>query len=123
MNIFENYLSKINKILLDNKNILNLDNLDQLKNINLEVPPEQFNFDLSSNVSLILAKTNKINPNDLANKIKDLLLEKIDHFEKIEVAGPGFLNFKLSKEGLVSNINQIFLFKKLLIFLSLLLLN
>ncbi len=108
MNIFENYLSKINKILLDNKNILNLDNLDQLKNINLEVPPEQFNFDLSSNVSLILAKTNKINPNDLANKIKDLLLEKIDHFEKIEVAGPGFLNFKLSKEGLVSNINQIF---------------
>ena len=118
MNIFENYLSKINKILLDNKNILNLDNLDQLKNINLEVPPEQFNFDLSSNVSLILAKTNKINPNDLANKIKDLLLEKIDHFEKIEVAGPGFLNFKLSKEGLVSNINQIFLFKKLLIFLS-----
>ena len=108
MNIFENYLSKINKIFLDNKNILNLDNLDQLKNINLEVPPEQFNFDLSSNVSLILAKTNKINPNDLANKIKDLLLEKIDHFEKIEVAGPGFLNFKLSKEGLVSNINQIF---------------
>ena len=108
MNIFENYLSKINKILLDNKNILNLDNLDQLKNINLEVPPEQFNFDLSSNVSLILAKTNKINPNDLANKIKDLLLEKIDHFEKIEVAGPGFLNFKLSKEGLISNINEIF---------------
>ncbi len=107
MNIFENYLSKINRILLDNKNLLNLENLDQLKHVNLEVPPEHFNFDLSSNVSLILAKTNKVNPSDLANNIKDLLFKEINHFEKIEVAGPGFLNIKLSKEGLIANINEI----------------
>lgn len=108
MNIFENYLSKVNKIILDNKNILKLENLEQLNNVNLEVPPEHFNFDLSSNVALILAKTNKMNSNNLASNIKDLLLKKVDHFEKIEVAGPGFLNIKLSKEGLVSNINIIF---------------
>ena len=108
MNIFENYLSKVNKIILDNKNILKLENLEQLNNVNLEVPPEHFNFDLSSNVALILAKTNKLNSNNLASNIKDLLLKKVDHFEKIEVAGPGFLNIKLSKEGLVSNINIIF---------------
>ncbi len=108
MNIFENYLSKVNKIILDNKNILKLENLEQLNNVNLEVPPEHFNFDLSSNIALILAKTNKMNSNNLASNIKDLLLKKVDHFEKIEVAGPGFLNIKLSKEGLVSNINIIF---------------
>ncbi len=108
MNIFENYLSKLNKIILDNKNILKLENLEQLNNVNLEVPPEHFNFDLSSNVALILSKTNKMNSNNLASNIKDLLLKKVDHFEKIEVAGPGFLNIKLSKEGLVSNINIIF---------------
>tara|TARA_B100000575_G_C23138074_1_gene661655 strand:+ start:355 stop:2079 length:1725 start_codon:yes stop_codon:yes gene_type:complete len=108
MNIFENYLSKLNKIILDNKNILKLENLEQLNNVNLEVPPEHFNFDLSSNVALILAKTNNMNSNNLASNIKDLLLKKVDHFEKIEVAGPGFLNIKLSKEGLVSNINIIF---------------
>ncbi len=107
MNIFENYLSQINKIIVDNKDILNLKNLDNIKNINLEVPPDHLNFDLSTNVSLVLSKTNKFNPIDFAKKIKNLLLKKINHFKKIEVADPGFLNIKLSKEGLAININQI----------------
>ena len=62
MNIFENYLSKINKVILDNKGILNLENLDLLKNVNLEIPPEKFKFDLSTNISLVLAKANRNNP-------------------------------------------------------------
>ena len=37
---------------------------------------------------------------NLAKSIKNLLLKNISHFEKIEVAGPGFLNIKLSKEGI-----------------------
>ena len=108
MNIFEYYLIKINKIILDNKSNLNLKKLDDLKNVNLEIPPEHINFDLSSNIGLVLSKENKINPKQLADKIKDLLLKKMNHFEKIEVAGPGFLNIKLSVEGLVLNINEIF---------------
>ena len=108
MNIFENYLSKINEIILDNKDNLNLNHTDNLKSVNLEVPPDHFNFDLSTNISLILSKVNKIDPNNLAKDIKKLLLENINHFEVIEIAGPGFLNIKLSKEGLASNINEIF---------------
>ena len=108
MNIFENYLSKINNIILDNKDNLNLNHTDNLKSVNLEVPPDHFNFDLSTNVSLILSKENKIDPNNLAKDIKKLLLQNINHFEVIEIAGPGFLNIKLSKEGLASNINEIF---------------
>ncbi len=108
MNIFENYLVKINKLILSNKDILKLSNLDNLENINLEVPPDQFNFDLSTNISLILSKANKLNPRDLANEIKKLLLRNISHFEQIDVAGPGFLNIKLSKKGITSNINEIF---------------
>ena len=107
MNIFENYLSKINNIILKNKDNLNLQNLENIKNVNLEVPPEHLNYDLSTNISLVLSKSNKINPKILANKIKDLILKKIDHFELIDIAEPGFLNIKLSKEGLVSNIKEI----------------
>ena len=107
MNIFENYLSKINKIILDNKKILNLTVLENQDNINLEVPPEHFNYDLSSNVVLVLAKKNKLNPINLAANIKDLLLQNINHFEKIDIAGPGFLNIKLSNDGLIDNINEI----------------
>ena len=108
MNIFENYLSKINDIILDNKDDLNLNHTDNLKSVNLEVPPDHFNFDLSTNICLVLSKVNKIDPNNLAKDIKKLLLENINHFEVIEIAGPGFLNIKLSKEGLASNINEIF---------------
>ena len=107
MNIFDNYLLLITKIILKNKESLNLNNLKNLENVNIEVPPKHFNFDLSTNISLVLSKINKINPNDLAKSIKDLLLKNISHFEKIEVAKPGFLNIKLSKEGIVTNINSI----------------
>ena len=108
MNIFENYLSKILKIVLDNKKTFKLEILENLENINLEIPPDHFNYDLSSNVSLVLAKTNKLNPIDLAKNMRNLLLKKISHFEKIDIAGPGFLNIKLTKEAFIYNINDIF---------------
>ena len=78
MNIFENYLSKINKVILDHKSNLKLTILENLDNINLEVPPNHFNYDLSSNVSLILAKKNKLNPIKLAllSKITLFILDK-----------------------------------------------
>ncbi len=107
MNIFENYLIKINKVVLDNKNTLNLNDLDALDSVILEIPPEQFNFDFSTNIALVLSKKNKTNPSMLANDIKNLLSKSIKHFYKIEVAGPGFLNIKLSKEALVINLNHI----------------
>ena len=47
MNIFELYLTEINNLILKHKDDLKLINLDNLNNINLEVPPEQYNFDLS----------------------------------------------------------------------------
>ena len=112
MNIFEYYLSKINKVILNSKDVLNLENVKNLKNANLEVPPEHLNFDLSTNISLVLSKENKVKPMKLAEIIKTLLLKNINHFERIEVATPGFLNIKLSKEGLVHNINNIFKNKK-----------
>ncbi len=108
MNIFENYLSKISKIIIDNKDHLKLKNVEKLNIVNLEVPPSHINFDLSTNISLVLSKANKIEPKTLANNIKNLLLKKIHHFEKIDIAGPGFLNIKFSKEGLAININDIF---------------
>jgi arginyl-tRNA synthetase len=107
MNIFEYYLSEINNLVVSYKDNLQLKNLENLKNINLEVPPEQFNFDLSCNISLVLAKSNKLNAKNLAVKLKDLLQNKINNFENIEIAGPGFLNIKLSKIALINNIKLI----------------
>ena len=107
MNIFEYYLSEIHKLVLNHKDDLELKNIDSLNNISLEVPPVQFNCDLSCNASLILAKPNKLNSKDLALKLKDLFKDKINHFDSVEIAGPGFLNIKLSNEAIIKNINSI----------------
>ena len=82
MNIFEYYLSEINHLVLTHKEDLKLNNLDNLKNINLEVPPEQFNFDLSCNISLVLGKSNQLNPLTLAKQLKIFLENKIKDLAK-----------------------------------------
>ena len=107
MNIFENHLREIRDLILKNQSQLNLSNIDNLKNINLEVPPDEFNFDLSCNVAMILGKSNNIKPNDLAFKIKKLLLDNVTNFSEIGIAGPGFINIKLSNKALIKNINLI----------------
>ena len=106
MNIFENHFKEIENLVLKNKSHLNLNNIN-LKNVSLEIPPSQFNFDLSCNIAMVLGKSNKLNPNDLAQKIKKLFLDNIENFADIEIAGPGFINIKLSNSALIKNINFI----------------
>ena len=107
MNIFDHHLKEIQNLILMNKKKLKLENIDNLKNVNLEIPPEQFNFDLSCNIAMVLGKSNKLNPKDLAKKIREVFLKQIINFSAIEIAGPGFLNIKLSKTALINNINTI----------------
>ena len=108
MNIFENYLEKILNCIKTNQRKLDLKDVENLKGINLEIPPSNIDSDLSSNICMILAKTNKLNPNKLAIKLKDLIKADIKDFEKIEIAKPGFLNIYLSNKAIVSIINNIF---------------
>ncbi len=112
MNIFEEYINKITTLIFDNKKFLKLDNINNFKGITVETPPPDFNFDLSCNASLVLGKINKLDPKELANKIKDLILKNLQDFEKVEVAGPGFLNLKLTNKFLIFNINKILENKK-----------
>ena len=107
MNIFENHLSEIRKLIFSEKDILKLKVIDNFKGVNLEVPPDQFNFDLSCNVAMVLCKKNKMNPKTLALKLKDIFLAKINNFSEISIAGPGFINIKLSKSALLNNIKTI----------------
>ena len=98
MNIFDYYLKKLLKIIIDNHKKLNIDISTDLSGVVIETPPQEFQFDLSTNISLVLAKKSKQNPRTLALIIKELLLENLDDFSIIDIAGPGFLNFKLTNE-------------------------
>ena len=107
MNIFEEYLNKIIELINKNQKSLGLSNLNNFKGVTVETPPTEFNFDLSCNACLVLGKNNKINPKVLANNIKELIEKNLNDFDKIEIAGPGFLNLKLSNEAIISNVNKI----------------
>ena len=106
MNIFEKFLINFKSQILENKNKLSLNNLNEFKGVVVENPPVEFNFDLSCNISLILAKLNNKNPRELAVKIKSIL-EKNSEIKKIDIAGPGFLNIKLTNETLMVIIKDI----------------
>ena len=97
MNIFDIYLDKIKKIIIDQnkKGILKIpENLDS---INVEIPPKQFDSDISTNVSMVLAKINKTQPIDLANKLTELIKKEDLNIHNIEVAKPGFINIKFKQ--------------------------
>ena len=112
MNIFDYHLTEIKNLILSNKDFLNLDQIDGFKGVNLEIPPEKFNFDLSCNAAMVIGKKNKVDPKHLALRLQEIFLKKIKNFSDIEIAGPGFLNIKLSKLALINNINLILENKK-----------
>ena len=107
MNIFKENEKKITDLIKKNKNTLGLNVLGDFKSINIEIPPSDFDYDLSCNVCLVLGKINKINPLELANKVKKLILNQIKNFSVVDIAGPGFLNLKLDKKYLIKNIQKI----------------
>ena len=69
MNIFDQYLDKIEKILLNLSQDGDIVLPDKLDGITAEIPPSKFNSDISTNVAMVLSKINKKSPIDLASML------------------------------------------------------
>ena len=67
-------------------------NLDTTPEIMIERTRDAQHGDFASNLALVLAKPAKLNPRQLAEKIIAALPAN-DSITKIELAGPGFINF------------------------------
>jgi arginyl-tRNA synthetase len=98
MNILDTYLKKIKNLIIENCKTLNIESDINISGAVIEIPPLEFNFDLSTNVALILAKKTKQPPVKLAESIKKIIKENLDDFSAIEVAGPGFINFRFTSK-------------------------
>ncbi len=83
--------------------------LNYLKNIELifTVPNQKEHGDYSTNVAMLLAKSLKKSPRDIANEIISNLEYDNSIIEKIEIAGPGFINFYFTKKYVTSLIKDI----------------
>ncbi|HEY6533121.1 MAG TPA: arginine--tRNA ligase [Acidimicrobiales bacterium] len=69
--------------------------------INLERPARREHGDWSSNVALATAKRAGWNPRELAGKVAEILNADLPpHVTSVEIAGPGFVNFRLADSWL-----------------------
>jgi len=76
------------------------------KNVTLEPPRDPSHGDLSTNAAMVLSKAAGMKPRDLASKI----VEKLDQLEDVkstEMAGPGFINLRVSAAVLIKELSEI----------------
>ncbi|MFH1299306.1 MAG: arginine--tRNA ligase [Patescibacteria group bacterium] len=81
--------------------------LGSAQEIPLEKPSQKDHGDFATSIALKLAKEQGKNPRQLAEEIS-AKLPPSELIEKTEVAGPGFINFHLSKKALQSQIQTEF---------------
>ena len=70
---------------------------NELPNFSVEIPAESSHGDFASNAAMVSAKTFRNAPVKIANILKECMdLENAHYIEKVEIAGPGFINFFVS---------------------------
>src|SRR3989344_5025237 len=84
---------KIKKLIKKSLNDLGVD----VTEVSLEHPDDISHGDYSTNVAMVYSKEVKMKPRELAEDV-----------ERIEVAGPGFINFFLSREFFTKSVVEIF---------------
>ena len=112
MNIFRLYSKKIrdNITALDNDGVIKTPK--DLSSINVDVPPENIQSDISTNAAMVLSKINSKSPLVVAEIIKKKLLED-NNISNIDILKPGFINIKFKSsfwnlflENIINNPNE-----------------
>ena len=69
---------------------------EEINDFIIEVPNDNIHGDFSTNVAMVCAKKFKVNPRQFSQAVIDNIDLKDTLVERIEIAGPGFINFFLS---------------------------
>ncbi|MGI1690149.1 arginine--tRNA ligase [Thermoanaerobacter uzonensis] len=82
-------------------------NIEVIPEIEIEEPKEKQHGDLAINTAMVMAKEAKMAP----KKIAEIIVSKMDpsntFIERIEIAGPGFINFFLNEKFLIETLRVI----------------
>jgi arginyl-tRNA synthetase len=73
---------------------------EQIPAFTIETPRERANGDFSVNAAMLLSKAAKMPPRAVADKLKEHISLDGTYIDKVEVAGPGFINFYLNNNCL-----------------------
>ena len=79
----------------------------EVNGVVIERPADITHGDYATNVALACAKEAGLSPRELAEKIKEKILEIApEQISGVEIAGPGFINFKLSDTYFAQALNE-----------------
>ena len=86
------------------KSVFGVENKEDL--VMIETPKDKKNGDYSTNIAMRLARDLKTSPLNIANALKSSL-ENNEIIDKVEIAGPGFINFFIKKDSITSILKTI----------------
>ena len=82
-----------------------------MTNVTVEPPRDPLHGDMATNAAMVLSKSAKKNPREIAETLANRL-SNVDIIETSQVAGPGFLNIYLSEKALIYILSDIFKARK-----------
>ena len=75
--------------------------------LTFDKPKDETHGDITTNIAMLLAKSVKKNPRAVAQEIISKLEVERKYVSKIEIAGPGFINFRFTDEFFTAQIGNI----------------
>jgi arginyl-tRNA synthetase len=80
---------------------------EQLPEIVLETPREKTHGDYATNIAMLLSRQAKLPPRKIAEAVVERMAQETGLIKKIEIAGPGFINFYLTNNWLYEGLSVI----------------
>ena len=96
-----------NKIKQELINVIKKLNVEAEVNFVVEIPKDNTNGDYATNVAMQLTRILRKNPRMIAEEIVSLFDKNISDIDRIEIAGPGFINFFVKSTSFSSLINHV----------------
>lgn len=103
-----NIINQVKETLIEEikASILKAELVESVPEIKIELPKDPANGDYSSNIAMVLTKLARKNPREIANQIVDNLDTTKANVKKVDIAGPGFINFYLDQQYLTDIIKS-----------------
>ena len=87
--------------------IIDAELTNEVPDIKIEIPKDTKNGDFSTNIAMVLTKIARRNPREIAELIITHIDKARGEIDTVEIAGPGFINFKMHSSSLVSIIDDV----------------
>jgi arginyl-tRNA synthetase len=106
-NVLDQLHQKVKDAIADAAVVAGLASRDELPAFAIEVPKDKSHGDLATNAAMQLTKLAKKNPRQIAEAIVAHLDKAAASIESAEIAGPGFINFRLDKSCLYPIVGEV----------------